>query len=154
MRGVNKVVLIGNLGRDPDVQMIEGDIPVAKFSLATTEVRKINGKVTPETEWHSVVLWRGLAELAQKYLRKGSQVYVEGKLRTRNWEDKDKIRRYHTDIIADNLIILDKKRDSNYANSNYNSEDVSLDNNNANDSINIDNSNIGNISDLDTDLQF
>ncbi len=151
MRGINKVVLIGNLGRDPDVQMIEGDIPVAKFSLATTEVRKINGRVTPETEWHSVVLWRGLAELAQKYLRKGSQVYVEGKLRTRNWEDKDKIRRYHTDIIADNLIILDKKKDSNYSSTN---DDITVDDNISDNEVNVDNTLSDSISDLDSDLQF
>ena len=90
MRGVNRVMLIGNLGRDPDVQHLEGNIAVAKFPLATTETFKDRaGKLISQTEWHTVVLWRGLAELAQKYLHKGSLVYIEGRLRTRSWEDKD-----------------------------------------------------------------
>jgi len=113
MRGVNKVVLVGNLGRDPDIQHIEGDIPVAKFPLATTEIRKVNGNVVSETEWHTIVLWRGLADLAYKYLKKGSLVYVEGKLRTRSWEDKDKIKRFQTEIIGENLIMLEKRKDAN-----------------------------------------
>ncbi|KAA5537182.1 single-stranded DNA-binding protein [Taibaiella lutea] len=112
MRGVNKVTLVGNLGRDPDVQYIEGEIPVAKFPLATTEMRKErNGNVVSETEWHTVVLWRGLAELASKYLHKGSLVYIEGRLRTRSWEDKDKNRRFQTEIVGENLVMLEKRRD-------------------------------------------
>jgi single-strand DNA-binding protein len=113
MKGVNKVILIGNVGRVPDIQYIEGNIPVAKFPLATTETyRDRNGAQASQTEWHTVVVWRGLAELAQKYLHKGSLVFVEGKLRTRNWEDKDKVRRYSTEIVADNLVMLDKRKDS------------------------------------------
>lgn len=113
MRGVNKVVLIGNLGKEPDLQYIEGDIPVAKFPLATTEMRKEkNGNVVSETEWHTIVLWRGLAELAGKYLHKGSLVYIEGRLRTRSWEDKDKNKRFQTEIIAENLVMLDKRKES------------------------------------------
>src|SRR6218665_2178952 len=112
MRGVNKVVLIGNLGKDPDLQYIEGDIPVAKFPLATTEMRKErNGNVVSETEWHTVVLWRGLAELASKYLHKGSLVYIEGRLRTRTWEDKDKNRRFQTEVVGENLVMLEKRKD-------------------------------------------
>jgi single-strand DNA-binding protein len=112
MRGVNKVTLVGNLGRDPDVQYIEGEIPVAKFPLATTEMRKErNGNVVSETEWHTVVLWRGLAELASKYLHKGSLVYIEGRLRTRSWEDKDKNRRFQTEIVGENLVMLEKRKD-------------------------------------------
>jgi len=112
MRGVNKVTLVGNLGRDPDIQYIEGEIPVAKFPLATTEMRKErNGNVISETEWHTVVLWRGLAELAGKYLRKGSLVYIEGRLRTRSWEDKDKNRRFQTEVVGENLVMLEKRRD-------------------------------------------
>jgi len=112
MRGVNKVVLIGNVGRDPDIQYIEGDIPVAKFPLATTEMRKERtGNVVSETEWHTVVLWRGLADLAGKYLHKGSLVYIEGRLRTRSWEDKDKVRRSQTEIVGESLIMLDKKKE-------------------------------------------
>lgn len=112
MRGVNKVVLIGNLGRDPELQYLEGNIAVAKFPLATTETFKDkNGNLVSQTEWHTVVLWRGLAELAQKYLHKGSLVYIEGKLRTRNWEDKDKNKRFSTEIVGDNLVMLDKRKD-------------------------------------------
>jgi len=113
MRGVNKVILIGNVGRAPDLQYLEGNIAVAKFPLATTETYKDkSGISTSQTEWHTVVLWRGLAELAQKYLHKGSMVYVEGKIRTRHWEDKDHIRRFVTEIIGDNLVMLDKKKDN------------------------------------------
>src|SRR6187397_2334086 len=112
MRGVNRVMLIGNLGKDPDVQVLEGNIAVAKFPLATTETFKDRGgKLVSQTEWHTVVLWRGLADLAQKYLHKGSLVFIEGRLRTRHWEDKDKNRRFSTEIVGDNLIMLDKRRE-------------------------------------------
>ena len=110
MRGVNHVFLIGNLGKDPEIQYIEGNIPVAKFPLATTETYKDKkGNTVPQTEWHNIVLWRGLAELAAKYLHKGSLVHIEGCLRTRSWEDKDKNRRFMTEIIASNLVMLDKR---------------------------------------------
>lgn len=112
MRGVNRVILMGNLGKDPDMHFLEGNIPVAKFSLATTETYKDrNGKPLSQTEWHTVVLWRGLAELAQKYLHKGSMVYIEGRLRTRSWEDKEGHKKFATEIIGDNLIMLDRKQD-------------------------------------------
>lgn len=110
MRGVNHVFLIGNLGKDPEIQYIEGNIPVAKFPLATTETYKDKkGNTVPQTEWHNIVLWRGLAELASKYLHKGSLVHIEGSLRTRSWEDKDKNKRFMTEIIASNLVMLDKR---------------------------------------------
>ena len=110
MRGVNRVMLIGNLGKDPDMQYIEGNIGVAKFPLATTETYKDrNGKLVSQTEWHMVVLWRGLAELAQKYLHKGSLIYVEGRLRTRTWEDREGAKKFATEIVGDNLIMLDKR---------------------------------------------
>ncbi len=112
MRGVNRVTLIGNLGKDPELQYLEGNIAVAKFPLATTETFKDkNGQMSSQTEWHTVVLWRGLAELAQKYLHKGSLVYIEGRLRTRNWEDKDKNRRFFTEVVGDNMVMLDKRKD-------------------------------------------
>jgi single-strand DNA-binding protein len=112
MRGVNRVMLIGNLGKDPDIQYLEGNIGVAKFSLATTETFKDRtGKLISQTEWHTVVLWRGLAELAQKYLHKGSLVYIEGRLRTRSWEDKEGNKKFATEVVGDNLIMLDKKLD-------------------------------------------
>lgn len=110
MRGVNRVMLIGNLGKDPEVQLLEGNVAVAKFPLATTETFKDrSGKLVSQTEWHTVVLWRGLAELAQKFLHKSSLVYIEGRLRTRNWEDKDGTKKYVTEIVGENLIMLDKK---------------------------------------------
>lgn len=135
MRGVNKVILIGNLGKDPDLQYLEGNIAVAKFPLATTETFKDkNGNLVSQTEWHNVVLWRGLAELSQKYLHKGSLVYIEGRLKTRSWEDKDKIRRSSTEIVGDNLVMLDKRKDNNNSDDNsgsgYSNEDVNYDNDN------------------------
>ncbi len=112
MRGVNRVMLIGNLGKDPDIQFLEGNIGVAKFSLATTETYKDrSGKLISQTEWHTVVLWRGLAELAQKYLHRGSLVYIEGRLKTRSWEDKEGNKKFATEVVGDNLIMLDKRSD-------------------------------------------
>ena len=106
------MMLIGNLGKDPDIQYLEGNIGVAKFPLATTETYKDRGgKLVSQTEWHTVVLWRGLAELAQKYLHKGSLVYIEGRLRTRSWEDKEGNRKFATEVVGDNLIMLDKRTD-------------------------------------------
>lgn len=105
-------MLIGNLGKDPDMQFLEGNIAVAKFSLATTESFKDrSGKLKAETEWHTVVLWRGLAELAQKYLHKGSLVFIEGRLKTRSWEDKEGNKKFATEVVGDNLIMLDKRTD-------------------------------------------
>lgn len=113
MRGVNRVTLIGNLGKEPDMQFLEGNIGVAKFSLATTETFKDrSGKLISQTEWHTVVLWRGLAELAQKYLHRGSLVYIEGRLKTRSWEDKEGNKKFATEIVGDNLIMLDKRSEA------------------------------------------
>ena len=110
MRGVNRVILIGNLGKDPDIQYLEGNIAVAKFPLATTETYKDRtGKLVSQTEWHSVVLWRGLADLAQKYLHKGSLIYIEGHLKNRSWEDKEGNKKFATEVVGDNLIMLDKR---------------------------------------------
>ena len=110
MRGVNRVMLIGNLGKDPHMDYLEGNIGVAKFPLATTETYKDrNGKLISQTEWHTVVLWRGLADLASKYLHKGSLVYIEGRLRTRSWEDKEGNKKFATEVVGDNLIMLEKR---------------------------------------------
>jgi single-strand DNA-binding protein len=115
MRGLNKVTLIGNLGNDPNIQTLEGNIKVAKFSLATTENYKDSiGQNQSTTDWHNIVLWRGLADLAEKYLHKGSLIYVEGKLKSRSYDDKDGQRKYVTEIVAEQLILLDKKTDGNY----------------------------------------
>jgi len=112
MRGINKVMLIGNLGKEPEMQYLDGKISVAKFPLATTESYKDRtGKLFTQTEWHTVVLWRGLADLANKYLHKGSLVYVEGRLRSRSWLDKDGNKKSATEVIGDNLVMLDKKAD-------------------------------------------
>ena len=126
MRGVNRVMLIGNLGKDPDMQFLEGNIGVAKFSLATTETYKDrSGKLISQTEWHTIVLWRGLAELAQKYLHKGSLVYIEGRLKTRSWEDKDGNKKFATEVVGDNLIMLDKRNDGNQGPAGIDSSDSS-----------------------------
>lgn len=109
MKGLNKIMLIGNLGKDPEVQTFSDNIKVAKFSLATTETYKDNkGQSHALTEWHTIILWRGLADLAEKYLRKGTTVYLEGKNKTRSYDDKQGNKRYVTEIIGD-LLILDKK---------------------------------------------
>ncbi len=107
MAGVNKVILVGNLGKDPEVRHLENGTPVCSFSLATSETYKDRntGERKTNTEWHNIVLWRGLAEVAEKYLHKGDQVYIEGKLVTRSWE-KDNITRYTTEIVGNNMTML------------------------------------------------
>ncbi len=108
MAGVNKVILVGNLGKDPEVRHLESGVMVANFPLATTETYRDrnSGERKQITEWHNVVLWRGLAEVSEKYLKKGNQVYVEGKLRTRSWTDQEGNTRYTTEVIADNMTML------------------------------------------------
>lgn len=114
MAGVNKVILVGNLGKDPEVRHLENGATVANFPIATTESYKDrNGNRQEQTEWHNIVLWRGLAEIAEKYLRKGNQVYIEGKLRSRSWEDKEGNTRYITEVIGENLTMLGGRSDSN-----------------------------------------
>jgi single-strand DNA-binding protein len=109
MSGVNKVILVGNLGKDPEIRSIEGGTKVASFTLATNEVYKgKDGTPVKQTEWHNIVVWRGLAELAEKYLRKGSQIYLEGKIKTRSWDDKEGNKRYITEIVADTMTFLGK----------------------------------------------
>ena len=110
MAGVNKVILIGNLGADPEVRHLQNGAAVANFRIATSETYKDRqtGEKREQTEWHSIVAWRGLAEIAEKYLRKGSKVYVEGKLRTRQWQDKDGNSRYTTEVHADEMSLLDR----------------------------------------------
>ena len=107
MAGVNKVILVGNLGKDPEVRHLEGGVSVAHFTLATNEYYKDKqGTRMERTEWHNISAWRGLAEMADKFLKKGQQVYVEGKLRTRQYQDKDQQTRYITEIIADEISML------------------------------------------------
>jgi single-strand DNA-binding protein len=112
MAGVNRVILIGNLGKDPEIRSLEGGVKVANFSLATTETFKgKNGEKVDQTEWHNIVLWRGLAEVAETYLKKGNTVFIEGKIKTRDWTDKDGNKRYTTEIVADNMVMLGGRRD-------------------------------------------
>ena len=113
MAGINKVILVGNLGKDPEVRHLEGGAAVANFTLATTEVYKDKtGARQEQTEWHNIVVWRGLAEIAEKYLKKGMTIYVEGKLRSRSWDDKEGNKRYTTEIVGDTFTILSKKENT------------------------------------------
>ena len=107
MAGVNKVILVGNLGKDPEVRHLEGGVSVAHFTVATNEYYKDKqGTRVERTEWHNISAWRGLADMADKYLKKGQQVYIEGKLRSRQYQDKDNVTRYVTEIIADEISML------------------------------------------------
>ncbi len=106
----NKVILIGNVGKDPEVRHLETGIAVASFTLATTErYKNRNGELQDQTEWHNIVCWRNLAELSEKYIKKGAQIFVEGKIRTRSWADQTGAKRYTTEIVADNIRLLDRK---------------------------------------------
>lgn len=108
---VNKVILVGHVGKDPEVRYIDKDLAVARFTLATTErgYTLQNGTQVPDkTEWHNIVAWRGLATLSEKFIKKGTQIYLEGKLQTRPWE-KDGVKRYTTEIVADEMQLLGKK---------------------------------------------
>ena len=114
---VNKVILIGNLGKDPDVRHLENGATVANFPIATSENykdRKTGEKVS-QTEWHNIVVWRGLADITERYLKKGDKVYIEGKLRTRSWQDQDGNTKYTTEVVADNLTMLGKSSDNSTA---------------------------------------
>lgn len=116
---LNKVMLIGNAGRDPEVRYIEsmkenGNVPkVASFTLATSEkFRDRNGELRENTEWHNIVAWRGLADICEKYVRKGTQLYVEGRIRTRSWTDQSGMKKYVTEILADSLQLLGRRPDN------------------------------------------
>ena len=121
MAGVNKVILVGNLGKDPEVRHLDGDKKVAKFTLATTEAyRDRNGQRVENTEWHNVEFWGPITEVIEKYLKKGSQVYIEGKLRTRSYEDKEGLKKYVTEILGQNLTLIGGKPTDSPGESNYN----------------------------------
>ncbi len=110
MAGVNKVILVGNLGKDPEMRYTPNGVPVCSFPMATSESYKDrnSGERITQTEWHNIVIWRGMAETAEKYLHKGSQVFIEGKIKTRSWEDQSGQKRYTTEIIADVMQLLDR----------------------------------------------
>jgi single-strand DNA-binding protein len=110
-RGVNKVILIGNLGSDPEVRYTPDGVPVANFNLATSESwnDRNTGERQERTEWHRLVLWRKLAEIAGQYLKKGAKIYVEGKLQTRSWDDQSGQKRYTTEIVVNDMQMLDSR---------------------------------------------
>jgi single-strand DNA-binding protein len=110
MAGINKVILIGNLGSDPEIRNLENGAKVAQFSIATSETYKDkDGNKQEQTEWHRIVVWRALADIAESYLKKGSKVYLEGKLRTRSWTTKENTTQYTTEIIGDKIQMLDRR---------------------------------------------
>jgi len=111
---VNKVILVGNVGKDPEIRHLDTGVAVANFPLATSESYTAkNGEKVTTTEWHNIVLWRGLAEVAEKYVTKGRQLYIEGRIRTRNYDDKDGNKRYITEIYGDTMQMLGTKSDDN-----------------------------------------
>jgi len=148
---LNKVMLIGNLGKDPESREMGDGTKMAKFPIATTETYKNRqGEKVSNTEWHNIVLWRGLAEVAINWLKKGDSVYIEGKLKTRSWEDENGVKKYATDIQADNLSMLGNKRDVD-TQSQPNSNDI----NNPTDKKQIDeNANVESSKNEDDDLPF
>jgi single-strand DNA-binding protein len=109
---VNKVILVGNVGADPEVKYLDNGVAVCNIRLATSETYTRNEEKVTQTEWHSVVMWRKLAEIAEKYVKKGSQLYIEGRLRTRTWEDQDGKKRYTTEIFADNFQMLGRRAEN------------------------------------------
>ena len=143
---VNKVILIGNLGKDPDVRHLENGATVANFPIATSENykdRKTGEKVS-QTEWHNIVVWRGLADITERYLKKGDKVYIEGKLRTRSWQDQDGNTKYTTEVVLQGFNSTFKMLDGRNTNSIENNFDQ---NNSISDSGNFD-------ADIDDDIPF
>lgn len=109
---VNKVILIGNVGKDPEMKYFDNDVAKANFSLATSErgYTTSGGTQVPErTEWHNIVCWRGLAQIAEKFVKKGTMLYVEGKIRSRSYDDQNGVKRYITEVVADNIELLSRK---------------------------------------------
>src|ERR1700754_4514109 len=111
MSGINKVILVGHLGKNPDIRHLEGGVAVASFPLATSETFNKDGRKVEQTVWHNIVMWRGLADVAAKFLHKGKLVYIEGKLRTRSFEDKEGVKNYTTEVVAENFTLLGRKPD-------------------------------------------
>lgn len=110
---VNKVILVGNVGKDPEIRHLDSGVAMATFPLATSETYTAkNGEKVTTTEWHNIVLWRGLAEVAEKYVTKGRQLYIEGRIRTRSYDDKDGVKRYTTEIYGDVMQMLGNRGDS------------------------------------------
>lgn len=116
---INKVILVGNVGKDPEIRHLDSGVAVANFPLATSEsyIAK-NGDKVETTEWHNIVVWRGLADVAEKYVTKGRQLFIEGKIRTRSWDDKDGNKRYTTEIVADVMQLLGPRPDNQQSDNN------------------------------------
>ena len=110
---VNKVILVGRVGKDPETKHLEGGTTLSKFPLATNEVYTKNGEKVENTEWHNIILWRRLAEIAEEYVKKGDLLYIEGRIRTRTYDDQQGVKKYFTEIIGDNLQMLGKKQNDN-----------------------------------------
>lgn len=107
---INKVILVGNVGKDPEVRYLDGGVAVGKFPFATSETYKNKtGERIQQTEWHNLVLWRAQAEFAEKYIKKGMQLFIEGRIRSRSWEDKEGNRRYITEIYGETIRLLTRK---------------------------------------------
>jgi single-strand DNA-binding protein len=125
MAGINKVILVGNLGKNAEIRSFENNTKIS-FSLATTEVYKAkDGQNTEQTEWHEVVFWRSnMNDFAERYLKKGTKVYIEGKIRTRSWDDKDGVKKFRTEIIGDKVEILVARKDEGQQNSQQPSDDA------------------------------
>jgi single-strand DNA-binding protein len=111
MSGINKVILVGHLGKDPELRTLDGGVSVTSFPLATSETYNKEGRKVEQTEWHNIVMWRALADMAAKFLQKGKLVYIEGKLRTRSFEDRDGIKKYTTEVVAENFTMLGRRSD-------------------------------------------
>ncbi|TDS13847.1 single-stranded DNA-binding protein [Sphingobacterium paludis] len=124
MASVNKVILVGHLGKDPEVRYLEGNITVCSFPLATSETYTKDGVRMQHTEWHNIVMWRNLGEMAVKYLKKGKLVYIEGRLRTRNYEDKEGTRRFVTEIVGESFKLLGRPSDFGQATKSTNAENA------------------------------
>jgi single-strand DNA-binding protein len=109
---VNKVILVGNVGKDPETRYLDESTAITKFPMATSETYKNkNGERVSTTEWHNIVLWRGLAQVAEKYVKKGTQIYIEGRIKTRSYDDADGNKKYITEIVGDQMTLLGRKPD-------------------------------------------
>lgn len=125
MRGINKVILIGNAGKEPEYKLLADGTPVAKFAIATTEGYRLkNGEQESRTEWHTIIAWRGLATLVHKYVHKGTLIYTEGRLRNRQYTDKEGLKKQVTEVVADQVVFLDKKANGD----NLQTDEISQDN--------------------------
>jgi len=122
---VNKVILVGNVGKDPEVHYVDTNVPVARFPFATSETyRSRDGEKVTTTEWHNIVMWRGLAEIADKFIKKGSQLYIEGKIRSRSYDDREGNKRYITEVVADNMQLLGRRSNTGGTETQSNDEGV------------------------------